>query len=725
MRKFMWVPLVLVAAAFACRLSASEGMEDFVKLVKSGANEEVLLAYVEASPVAYQPTLEEIRYLQDVGVTDTVITALMKRGEALRLAAAKGEAPPVAQPAAAPPQPEPAPPVQPAVQEPVLGKPAPEPAVADAALPAPPVQPAAAGELAPGERVVRETVISQDAAPPADSAVAPVVTAPPSGEVTVSYFYESLSPYGKWVDADGVWVWQPTAVVMDPAWRPYCHRGHWVLTDSGWTWASDYSWGWAAFHYGRWSIVAGYGWVWTPDTVWGPAWVNWRMSDSHYGWAPLPPAARFEVGVGLSLRGKHVGFDLNFGLVERDYCFVPTESFLEIDLGRRVLRPEHVARVYNTTVIIENTYVYKDNRIINHGPAVEHVQIATGREIKPVKLVDANVKSGQPLRGEARSKDTLALYRPKVAATAPEAPPAVLARQEVARKQQAQLAQSRAAASGAAKPAPAATRETQLLQQHALATAQARQHKDAADAAEKENKRLEEAAAAETNQQKREALRLAAQAEKQKAADSRAQQQRAEQQAEAHKQAANEAAAARKEALAHPAPSDTQHKAQPAAEPATRTTAQKEVPVHQEQLDAQHKAQAAAEAATKEQARKDALARQEPSDAQRKAEAAAEAAKREQTHKEPSDVQHKAQVASEAVAKEHEPAVRKDTGQTQGKEETDSQRPRAQPSASVPPKAVAPPTTGTADQRSKDAKDADAKRRGDRDASSKRGDQGN
>ena len=94
----------------------------------------------------------------------------------------------------------------------------------------------------------------------------------------MSYFYNNLSPYGTWVSLEGYgWCWQPRAVVISHGWRPYCDGGHWVYTDAGWFWQSDYSWGWAPFHYGRWYQHPRCGWVWTPDRVWGPAWVTWRV----------------------------------------------------------------------------------------------------------------------------------------------------------------------------------------------------------------------------------------------------------------------------------------------------------------------------------------------------------------------------------------------------------------------------------------------------------------
>ncbi len=101
-------------------------------------------------------------------------------------------------------------------------------------------------------------------------------------------FYDSLSSYGSWFEtSDYGYVWQP-AVVREVDWRPYS-RGRWACSDRGWTWISDEPFGWATYHYGRWARIGGRGWVWVPGSEWAPCWVSWRESNSHIGWAPLPP----------------------------------------------------------------------------------------------------------------------------------------------------------------------------------------------------------------------------------------------------------------------------------------------------------------------------------------------------------------------------------------------------------------------------------------------------
>ena len=97
-----------------------------------------------------------------------------------------------------------------------------------------------------------------------------------AGEIDVSFFYDELAPYGEWVSVVPYgWVWYPYNT--EPGWRPYTD-GSWAYSDFGWTYMSPLEWGWAAYHYGRWTFNADHGWIWVPGTVWGPAWVAWRRT---------------------------------------------------------------------------------------------------------------------------------------------------------------------------------------------------------------------------------------------------------------------------------------------------------------------------------------------------------------------------------------------------------------------------------------------------------------
>src|SRR5205809_2680548 len=106
-------------------------------------------------------------------------------------------------------------------------------------------------------------------------------------EVSVGMFYDSLSPYGDWVYVGRFGrVWRPSPAVVGVGFRPYATGGEWVYTDYGWSFETEWDWGWAPFHYGRWYLDSAYGWVWVPDTTWGPSWVDWRFGGGYVGWAP-------------------------------------------------------------------------------------------------------------------------------------------------------------------------------------------------------------------------------------------------------------------------------------------------------------------------------------------------------------------------------------------------------------------------------------------------------
>jgi hypothetical protein len=104
-------------------------------------------------------------------------------------------------------------------------------------------------------------------------------------------FHQTLDPYGTWSD-DPTYgtMWTPSPGAVGPDFTPYVTAGHWAYDDD-YVWASDYSWGWAPFHYGRWVYADGRGWAWIPGRVYRGAWVGWGVDDGYgyVGWYPLAP----------------------------------------------------------------------------------------------------------------------------------------------------------------------------------------------------------------------------------------------------------------------------------------------------------------------------------------------------------------------------------------------------------------------------------------------------
>jgi hypothetical protein len=407
--------VILVAHIMARQVDASEGFEDLVKVVKSGANDEVLTAYIDTSPVAFAPTVDEILYLNDLGVSADIIRTVIEHGKEGAAGVSTGSRL-VANEEGSPPRPAPALP-EPLLQLAVY---APPPGVS-----VPPAQDVGAEDAAgAGENVQAVQEVVQE-----PILEAPVVTAPPPDAVDISTFYDALSPYGSWLNVDGTWYWQPTVMVTDSDWTPYCQGGQWVYTDCGWLWQSTYSWGWAPFHYGRWRLDPRFGWIWLPDTTWGPAWVSWRQSDEAIGWAPLPPEARYEAGVGFFFHGGRVSADFSFGLESRQFTFVPVRSFSERELDRLRLPRTEVTRIYNATTALQNNYTY-NHRIIDRGPSIARIQKVTHQTVKPLRIVDQQIEAGHPIRSGTISSESVAVYAPHVVSTTHETPQAVIARRQ-------------------------------------------------------------------------------------------------------------------------------------------------------------------------------------------------------------------------------------------------------------------------------------------------------
>lgn len=330
-------------------LQLTPAAAEIVKLAQAGVDQGVMLTYVTNSIHTFALGADEIVYLNDLGLPPAVVTAMIQHDQQIRESSLNGAT------------------------------------VTSPATPAPSVW--AAGTVT-NTNTWQEPVV--EPAPAAEVDTTTTVPPPPPDErpteVTVNYFYDSLSPYGTWIDIDGYGrCWRPTVMVTYPGWRPYVNGGRWVWTDSGWYWYSDYSWGWAPFHYGRWFSHPRWGWCWMPDTVWGPSWVTWRYSDSYCGWAPLPPAACYS-SLGFTYYGRSVGFGFSFGLTSDWFTFVSYNHFHGRHYDRYCVPRREVGSIYNHTTVVNNIIRGNNNTIINQGISPSRITAATGTPIREVSI---------------------------------------------------------------------------------------------------------------------------------------------------------------------------------------------------------------------------------------------------------------------------------------------------------------------------------------------------
>lgn len=225
------------------------------------------------------------------------------------------------------------------------------------------------------------------------------------GGVTYQQFYDDLSPYGNWIMYPGYgYVWAP----YDVGFLPYQTNGRWVYTQVGWTWVSNYRWGWAPFHYGRWFRDRSYGWLWVPGYEWAPAWVAWRGGGGYYGWAPLGPGMSINISIGI--------------IPHDNWCFLPSRYINSYRMDRYYVRPSRNVTIINNTTVINNYYNGRNgnnrngnngygnrNGSYNAGPRIMDVERQTNQKIAPVRIVNRTSPGNSQVE-----RNQVSIYRPQV-----------------------------------------------------------------------------------------------------------------------------------------------------------------------------------------------------------------------------------------------------------------------------------------------------------------------
>ncbi len=214
--------------------------------------------------------------------------------------------------------------------------------------------------------------------------------------VSLQTFYDELSYHGDWINnPDYGYVWRPN---VGNDFRPYYTNGRWLMTEYGNTWVSDYSWGWAPFHYGRWFYDDYDGWIWLPDTEWGPAWVDWRTGGGYYGWAPMGPRITVNINIGRRY------YPDNY------WIFIP-QRHIYANNYYNYWRPNRNVVIIKNTTIINNVYVDRSNRNVryNSGPRADDIRRVTRQNVTVHKIADASKPGSSRV-----TRGTVNIYRPQV-----------------------------------------------------------------------------------------------------------------------------------------------------------------------------------------------------------------------------------------------------------------------------------------------------------------------
>lgn len=211
-------------------------------------------------------------------------------------------------------------------------------------------------------------------------------------DVDFNAFYDALAPYGTWEnDNEYGQVW----VNNDPGFVPYYSNGNWAYTNDGWAWVSNYNWGWAPFHYGRWAYRGH--WMWVPGYDWAPAWVSWRTGGDYYGWAPLGPGISIGVNIGY---GGYMAPE-RWIFCQRGYIASPHFSNYCVDRSRNIT-------IINNTTVINRVNVYRGSRFVA-GPERRDVERYSGNRINPMRIRSASRPGAATI-----NRGDLQVYRPNI-----------------------------------------------------------------------------------------------------------------------------------------------------------------------------------------------------------------------------------------------------------------------------------------------------------------------
>jgi hypothetical protein len=327
-----------VSDALPAGTFVSPSLAETLRMIRAGVDDTVLLAYVQSSAGTLNLGADQVVFLRDLGTSPELLDAMFKHDRELAL------------------------------------------------------------------RAVRISPVPQPAATAANwrdltAASLPGKLAEWQPGTAYAELASQLAPYGRWFELPGYgWCWQPWIATLRPGWRPYGQGGRWLLSDHGWYWESDFSWGNLVFHYGRWFHDSEAGWCWWPDTRWAPAWVTWRTGPEVVAWAPLPPGSELAAdGQRLAFLGEPTAWNSDFQLSWEDYVYLTWPLFYSSEPGRDRLRGDDTADAYLASAPWNDFFADAKSTAVNRGVSLATVTRASGMVLQTVPVREVPLAAGRSI----------------------------------------------------------------------------------------------------------------------------------------------------------------------------------------------------------------------------------------------------------------------------------------------------------------------------------------
>lgn len=251
--------------------------------------------------------------------------------------------------------------------------------------------------------------------------------------------YADLDDYGDWnqVPEYGA-IWFPRD--LPPGWAPY-REGHWAyVAPWGYSWVDDSAWGFAPFHYGRWTAWNGrWGWVPAPPpppggiyirTVYAPALVAWAAVGSGVAWFALGPREVYVPSYPVS-RTYVENINVSNTVVNRT---VVTNIYNTTIMNHSVVNATYVnQRVPGAVVATSSQAFASGQKVSTHALPLGREQLASARvqTVAPAVVPEKQVVLGGA-RAAAKTPPPEIMRRPAVARLQPPAAPASFEQRQAA-----------------------------------------------------------------------------------------------------------------------------------------------------------------------------------------------------------------------------------------------------------------------------------------------------
>jgi hypothetical protein len=363
--------------------------------------------------------------------------------------------------------------------------------------------------------------------------------------------YQQLDAHGQWTqDAAYGPAWFPQGLPAD--WAPY-RNGHWEwISPWGWTWMDATPWGFAPFHYGRWTMIDSR-WAWVPGRialkpVYSPALVAFiGGAGGGVAWFPLAPGEAWQPGypaspVYMSNVNSSLTVQANATYANQRKPEALTSISAEDFHRGRPLRASWLQVAANT---LTNAQIVRPPPMPERSGIIERQRTAAPRAAPPAppKVAEPDKAAEQAKANEAKREKAARqaeqarqqqaarragqARREQVARKAEQAKQAELARRELAKREQARREQVAKKAEGARRETQA--RRAEQARREAVARRDEQQRREAHARQVEQVRRVadRDAQALREQREQREEMQARREAQEREAAQQREQAQRA------------------------------------------------------------------------------------------------------------------------------------------------------------------------------------------------------